>query len=327
MPANLKVAVITQVFNEDFFLPVWLNHYGKIFGFNNLIIIDDGSFDGSTNDVRIKRLVRKERTPLDEADRALLISLFHEELLKYYDVVIYTDCDELIVIDPLINIGLRDYIIKLSFNSINVIGFNILHDRVTEAKINLGLSLFSQRRFVRFDSMYCKPLLSKVPIRWSPGFHGSNKERVFDDNLFMFHLRSIDYEYSRRRIKALNSIEFSTESLSSNFSSHFRSTEKQYLELLYTKMNEELDWVFASELKDVFYNNLRLQDGRGSTVAIPERFVNVIDLSAAIFNDDPNGDVLNLEYKLSPKKLSKIRIQQLFDECLVKLQILKRRRK
>jgi hypothetical protein len=85
---SIKVAVVTMCKNESEFLPIWLNYYGGLFGFENLYIIDDDSSDGSTQDSRIVNVVRRRKTPFDDGMRAIFISLIQHELLKNYELVI-----------------------------------------------------------------------------------------------------------------------------------------------------------------------------------------------------------------------------------------------
>lgn len=146
----MKISVITTVFNERVFLPIWLNHYGPKLGYENLFVIDDGSDDGSTLDNRIINLIKKNRTPQDENDRAKLLSCFHAELLNYYDLVIYTDVDEIIVVDPILGLSLNKYLSVDNYEYKNVIGLNVLHRIEKEAQIDFDKPLFEQRKFVRF---------------------------------------------------------------------------------------------------------------------------------------------------------------------------------
>lgn len=275
----MKIAVITQVFNEDFFLPIWLNHYGRLFGYANLFVIDDGSDDGSLNDWRIRNIIKKKRAPLDESERAQFVSKVHSELLKKYDIVIYTDCDELIVLDPQAGGDLRDFLGQLRVNCISFIGFNVLHDYGKEPDIDLKKPLFSQRHFLKFEWGYCKPLASRVPILWSPGFHKCNLATSTSRFLFLFHLRSIDYRNSVRRQKSLNSVSFSANAIKKNHSMHFRWDAETYLKHLYNEPNEGIPLASSLELADVFIQEMKVRNSSPPVVRVPGRFENTIELS------------------------------------------------
>lgn len=289
MKAKGSIAIVTQVFNEDRFLPIWLNHYGKLVGYQNLIVIDDGSTDGSVSDARIEHLIKRRRVPKNEIDRATAIGFLHEELLKYYDWVVYTDCDELIVVDPEANCGLVDCLRKMNSDWVNLIGFNVLHDTENEADLDLSRSLFTQRQFVKLDIRYCKPLISRIPIQWSSGFHKSDKRPMFQKHLFLFHLRSIDYKYSCRRFQVLNGIPYSEEALQRNESIHLRRSEAEYLRSCYDILNEGIPVHRNCDLFEVFRNYLNDRQQPIPVVRIPDRFRHSVEMSA--FSTDTRNDL------------------------------------
>lgn len=271
----MKIAVITMVFNEPVFLPIWLNYYGARLGYENLFIIDDGSSDLSTSDIRIINLIKKPRGLLDEDDRAKLVSCFHEELLRFYDVVIYTDVDELIVVDPIVGSSLNEYLSAGEFEFKNPIGFNVLHRVKTEPKIDLNKSLFEQRMFVQFNLMYSKPLISKIPINWVAGFHSSQYKPRYDTKLLLFHLRAMDIDISRLKIRTLNSVSFSENSLRKDHAFHFRLMERDYLKMLFS--TEEVEFENAKDIDSFLVDLGRAVNKK--TIHIPDRFRDVIDLN------------------------------------------------
>src|SRR5437867_8001174 len=95
----MTTAVITFVYNEAVNLPIWRRYYGGIFGERNLFVIDHSSSDGSTDDLGDMNKLWLHREELDERKRSLFIAPFVKGLLEYFDTVIYTDCDEIIVPD------------------------------------------------------------------------------------------------------------------------------------------------------------------------------------------------------------------------------------
>jgi Glycosyl transferase family 2/SEC-C motif len=275
------VAAITMVFNEAIFLPIWLNHYGSALGYENLFVIDDGSNDGSIRNDRIVNLVSRKRGLLDERERAKTISYFHEELLQYYDVVLYADADELIVPEPNLEISLKDYLIASKGELINTIGLNVLHHRAREGPLDLTKPLFSQRAYVQFDELYCKPVIARVPMRWTPGFHFCARSPCYATDLYLFHLRAMDYDISRAKIKNLNAVSFSEDSLRHGYGFYFRMPEQEYLDLFFAtpeaefaKARSELD--FSAELP-----RINKRPGIGPIARVPSRFRNAIELTTA----------------------------------------------
>jgi hypothetical protein len=99
-----------MVYNEPVFLPIWLRHYGKHLGQQNLFLVDHGSDDQSTLEVGSANKIRIPRTDLDEDQRANFVSRFQASLLCYYDAVIFTDVDEMLVPNPTKFSGLFDFV-------------------------------------------------------------------------------------------------------------------------------------------------------------------------------------------------------------------------
>jgi len=236
-----EVAAITMVFNEPVFLPIWLNYYGAELGYENLFIIDDGSNDTSLHDKRIVNLISRKRGVLDEELRAETISYFHEELLGHYNQVLYTDVDEFIVAEPNLKKSLEEYLISRHESWINPVGLNVLHRRSEEGPLDLTKPLFSQRSYVQFTEWYCKPVISRVPMRWKPGFHFADRPPCCVTDLFLFHLRAMDYDIARERIKKFESVSFSEESLRQGFGLHFRMEEQSYLDLYFSRPEADFD--------------------------------------------------------------------------------------
>jgi len=231
----MKIAAVTMVFNEGVFLPIWLQHYGGAFGVENLFVIDDGSTNNSTSQAESYHCLRKRRAAFDEEDRAALVSNFHRELLKHYDVVIYTDVDELIVVDPKLGLTLRGYLSAADFEYRHTVGFNVMHHVAREAAISFDQPLFKQRKYAKFDSGYCKPLIAKVPMEWGPGFHWSGDlPPLYDNNLLLFHLRAMDLDIARARLKSLQQMTWSSNALAKSHGAQFRSSEADYVARQFT---------------------------------------------------------------------------------------------
>ncbi|MGI4940925.1 MAG: glycosyltransferase family 2 protein, partial [Janthinobacterium lividum] len=70
----MRIAALTMVWNEPFFLPLWLRHYGRHLGPQNCFVLDHGSDDGSTEHLGGACRVLLPRTPLDEEKRARAVS-------------------------------------------------------------------------------------------------------------------------------------------------------------------------------------------------------------------------------------------------------------
>lgn len=238
---DMRLAALTMVFNERRFLPVWLNHYGRQVGFENLFVIDDGSDDGSTTGLGPVRVMHQAKADLDEEARARRISDIQAQLLDQFDAVIVADVDELLVVDPTLGIGLRDYARTRVETLASATGLNVHHDRLTEAPLQAGTALFRQRRFVQFDWGYCKTLLSRVPIEWGPGFHVHNQQSDWRSDLYLFHLRAVDYTLSLERLQNFAKIHRSVNAISKRHSEQFDIPHDVYLRTFYYEDREMYD--------------------------------------------------------------------------------------
>lgn len=274
----MKIAAMTMAYNEAFFLPIWIAHYGRQCGLENLFIIDDGSSDGSTSDLAPIQVERRARELFDEDKRAALISQRHTELLRRYDFVIYSDVDEYLVAHPDRHASLTAYAAQLTDPWSTAIGLNIIHQRDIEAPIDLTCPILAQREAVQFDIAYCKTLLSNQPITWQPGFHTCNRSAIYDGELFLFHGRAMDYDAAVKRITQLNAVRFSENTIRKGHSVHFRNPPERYLSEIFPIISNVQDsgFYFAPDLKSALH---LLKIGRrvpGRITRVPPAFHNSI---------------------------------------------------
>lgn len=223
---NRRIAVVTMVYNESYFLPIWIDHYNKSVPEKNIYVIDDGSSDGSTSNLGNINLIQLPRQPFSDVRRTELVSNFCSNLLLWYDVVIYTDVDELLVPDPDIALDLQEYCDKMKKDVVTAIGLNVIQTEEEISPPPYQKPLLQCRRYVRFVYAMCKPVISRVPIKWSPRFHSSNHSMEVDD-LFLFHLRHHDINIALQRLEKTRSQEW--ENLS--FDHYQRWDDKKYQEM------------------------------------------------------------------------------------------------
>jgi hypothetical protein len=276
------VAAITMVFNELALLPIWLNYYGSQLGNENLFVIDDGSNDASIPKNKLINLISRKRGYWDDRERANTLSYFHEELLKYYDVVLYADADEFFVPDPNLGISLREYLISSSKPWINAIGLNVIHNRSREGPLDLTKPLFNQRAYVQFDQLYCKPTIARVPMRWKPGLHFSTRPPCYATDLFLFHLRAMDYDVSRARIRAFNTVPMAEDSVRNSFGFYWSVPEQEYLDLFFSTPEAEFEKARSElDFSDLLPKIKERHIGVGPIARVPSRFRNAIGLTKA----------------------------------------------
>ena len=186
-----RVAAVTMAYNEPDFAPVWARHYASEVGARHCYIIDHGSTDGSLDDLGAVNIVRIPRSPQDDLKRARFLSRFCASLLSWYDAVFHTDIDEILIADPDRHPSLASYCAADSRPVLSAAGLDLLHRPDREAPLAPGLPITAQRRWLRFTSAMCKPVLIREPVEWAPGFHSVAAAPVFGD-LLLFHLRYTD---------------------------------------------------------------------------------------------------------------------------------------
>ncbi len=197
------LAIVTMVYNEARFLPVWLRHYIAQVPASHCYVIDHGSSDGSTQAACVPlglNLLRIPRSPMDDDRRVRFISQLCASLLIWYRSVVYVDVDELLLADPARHASLADYADGLPSDAvISAVGLDVVHSPEDESALDWERPVSAQRRWARFSSSMCKPVLIKRPVRWAPGFHNIDAPPSFGE-LFLFHLRYVDLSYGLERL-------------------------------------------------------------------------------------------------------------------------------
>lgn len=182
-------------------LPRWVDYYGSQLGYDNLIVFDDNSSDGSTDDLpcTVHRLpaLDSARVPFEKA-RMELVSRTTNGLLAWYDVAIFTDVDEFLVPDPARHDGLQAYLaVQTSLDAVGSLGLNVVH-HPTEGPIDPSRPVLGQRTYAKFVPLMCKPSIKRVAASWSAASHGIRTRFEVDPELFMFHLKFYDRDALRR---------------------------------------------------------------------------------------------------------------------------------
>ena len=194
-----RVAAVTMSYNEPDFAAVWARHYASEVGARHCYIIDHGSSDGSLEGLGGINIVRIPRSPQDDRKRAQFMSRFCAALLSWYEAVIHVDIDEMLVADPDLHTSLAAYCAADRRPLISAIGLDLLHRPDHERPLAPGLPVTGQRRWLRFSSAMCKPVLIRAPVEWAPGFHSVPAPPSFG-SLYLFHLRYIDLDRGLLRL-------------------------------------------------------------------------------------------------------------------------------
>ncbi|MEM9968389.1 MAG: glycosyltransferase family 2 protein [Pseudomonadota bacterium] len=208
--SKAPVCVMTMVYQDYFFLKKWYQYYSAQFDPAHLYIFSHGNDPehrkiapkanviGVYRDPTLRRLERKRWNSMSE---------LHKMLLTYYNWVICSDVDELILFDPEVSTDLGSYLAEINQDetppkSICPLGIEIIHNPELEPdEIDENQPILDQRRVFRLNANYSKPCILREPGRFSVGGHANTHlPRVLADHLFLVHLRFFDYKRSHERL-------------------------------------------------------------------------------------------------------------------------------
>lgn len=198
---------MTMVRN-DRFLAKWVAHYGRELGRENLYVFFDGEdqevppFCAGVN-TRVIPKMQGNVVATDRA-RARFMSEQAAQLMREgADMVIATDADEFLVVDPALGVGLRRFLSSLpDYPCHSGLGVDVLQHLPEEAPADFSRPFLSQRRRGWLYSRYTKPAVITRPLQWGGGYHrvkGCNFHIAA--GLYLFHFGGVDRQ-SLREISA-----------------------------------------------------------------------------------------------------------------------------
>jgi hypothetical protein len=212
MDKTLKpLGVVGMVHNDYPMLKRWYDYYAGQVGPENLFLFSHG------NDPRHKEIapeanvINAPRDPsMHQFDprRWRMLGDFASGMLNYFNWMLVTDIDELVVVDPDVSGGLVPYL-EARFPdksrmpaAINPFGLNIVHVPEEEPlPIEPAETVLSRRRFFYPSRMYSKPTLVSKPVMFGPGGHRNDLgRRILSDDLYLVHLKMYDVTGLEERV-------------------------------------------------------------------------------------------------------------------------------
>lgn len=221
---------MTMVRN-DRFLPKWVEYYGERLGRENLYVFFDGEdqivpdFCRGVNTF----VIPKMQGSVVETDR-MRSRFMSERAAKHFkagaDMVIATDADEFLVVDPALGLSLHEFLSQLPERPTHSgLGVDVLQHLPDEAAIDFSKPFLSQRRRGWLHSRYTKPSIITRPLTWGGGYHRIKGENFhIEPGLYLFHFGGVDQEslreisqdpsrkdngwsrHQEKRLRALNSV-------------------------------------------------------------------------------------------------------------------------
>jgi hypothetical protein len=192
-----SLAVITMARDEGAMIRRWVDHYSAQVGAEHLVVIDDNSADGSTEDLPcpVLRIPYLRKQGFEPARMGLLAGI-SAGLLEAYDAVMFCDADEFVVAEPRTYESLRHFVAaRPGRDAVGVLGLNVVHDVQREEALRDGEPILGQRRLAKFLPLMCKPSLKWQPAAWAHASHGILCPFEVDRELFMFHMKFADRDH------------------------------------------------------------------------------------------------------------------------------------
>ena len=110
-------------------------------------------------------------------------------------LLIGTDVDEFLIVDPALGISLVDYLSSLPpRTSYSGLGIDVGQHTGLESEIDAGRPFLNQRRFALLSTRYSKSTVITRPVAWGSGFHRvRNRNFHIQKDLYLFHFGCVDY--------------------------------------------------------------------------------------------------------------------------------------
>lgn len=202
-----RIAVLTMVRNDDFFLRKWVEYYGREFGKENLYIYYDGEdqvigdFCQGAN-AYVYPKIGWEVVAAEKGRLKFLSEKASDLFAKGYDIVIGVDADEYIVVDPRLGVGLLEFLSSQDIDiSASPLGLDFGQKLDEETELTQEDAFLRQRHYAQIGTRYTKPSIIAQPCRWGSGFHrvkGHNFHIAKD--LYLFHFGYADKKILEERL-------------------------------------------------------------------------------------------------------------------------------
>ncbi len=274
-----NIAALTMVRNDSFFLERWVRYYGERLGYANLYVYFDGldqeipPFCSGLNARAVERLAGN----VAQGDRLRAGFLSGEAARLFsegYDMVIGTDVDEFLAVDPACGLDLAGFLSSVETTGVSIsgLGVDVGQNTACEQPLDGNLPFLSQRRYALLSTRYSKSSVLTAPVEWGSGFHRTRKHgfHIVKD-LYLFHFGCVDLG----RIEAKFS---DRERVAEGWSRHFRKRIRTITVISGTRrpVRWDLAVAFARTVQNIVrppyaWNKPAMFNLR-PVVRIPERF-------------------------------------------------------
>ena len=210
-----KIAVLTMVRNDDFYLRKWVEYYGReLRGKEHLYIYFDGldqeipPFCEGTNAEKLPK-IGTDVVSNDKGRVAVMSAKAADLFAQGYDLVIGTDCDEFLVPDPALGKGLAAFLDGVSIKGCaSGLGLDFGQKMGEEGPVDETVPFLRQRHYAQLGTRYTKASILSEPLQWGSGFHrvkGRNFHIIKD--LYLLHFGYFDMDRIQARFQDKSRLE------------------------------------------------------------------------------------------------------------------------
>ena len=199
----MKIAALTMVWNDAWFLKRWIGYYAPLIGEENLYVVSHGPDPSLAAIVGNAHVIDVPRDPADidfDQRRWAFLSSYASALTHYHDAVICSDVDELLVpTGP--DVDVVAAIARMSRPAAHCVpGFELFPKDTAAGKVDGASRLAPHMEGAQFSPFYSKAAIIFRPGQFSPGAHGMIGERPeLSNDLALMHLRFSNPDELMRR--------------------------------------------------------------------------------------------------------------------------------
>ena len=203
-----KIAALTMVRNDDFYLRKWVEYYGAQLGKEHLYIFFDGTdqqiapFCEGTHAVAIPK-IGTDVVSNDKGRVAVMSAKAAELFAAGYDLVIGTDADEFLVVDPRTGLSLSEYLSRQRIGvSLSGLGLDFGQKLGEEGDITDAEPFLRQRHYAQIGTRYTKASVLAQPCDWGSGFHRVKGHNFhIGKDLYLLHFGYFDMKRLQDRFQ------------------------------------------------------------------------------------------------------------------------------
>lgn len=195
----MKLAFVTMVWRDYWLLEKWVSHNARYVDKKNLYVLNHGG-DPRIEEIaagcNVIHIPREELTIDLDRRRWDLLGGVTNGLLAFYDRVVCTDVDELIVYTGAGR--LQDHLAACPDDTaaLSPVGLNLIP---SDGEVDLSQGVLRAHPQAILSAKYTKPCIARSRVVYTIGGHGLVRGKfTIDPQLLLFHLHYVTPDYAQR---------------------------------------------------------------------------------------------------------------------------------